>query len=171
MLILEWRCSWSSADRQCSNYIWVINNFIANQGVSHIWVFTVCLTLPTDWPAWPHYFPPGSPAADGPSPAGSGSSAASASPGCPVVAGRHPTGPVSRHSGTNSSGPRGGGGHLNINLSLFTMLTHCPWEIRMKGYKSNFHTKLSDWRLRHILWNCHQMNVIGPYLWCQHWFR
>ena len=25
----EWRCSWSSADRQCSNYIWVINNFIA----------------------------------------------------------------------------------------------------------------------------------------------
>ena len=25
----EWRCSWSSADRRCSNYIWVINNFIA----------------------------------------------------------------------------------------------------------------------------------------------
>ena len=25
----EWRCSWSSADRQCSNYIWVINNLIA----------------------------------------------------------------------------------------------------------------------------------------------
>ena len=23
-----WRCSWSSADRRCSNYIWVINNFI-----------------------------------------------------------------------------------------------------------------------------------------------
>ena len=22
----EWRCSWSSADRRCSNYIWVINN-------------------------------------------------------------------------------------------------------------------------------------------------
>ena len=28
MLIQEWRCRWSSADRQCSNYIWVINNFI-----------------------------------------------------------------------------------------------------------------------------------------------
>ena len=25
----EWRCSWSSADRRCSNYIWVIGNFIA----------------------------------------------------------------------------------------------------------------------------------------------
>ena len=25
----EWRCSWSSADRRCSNYIWVINKFIA----------------------------------------------------------------------------------------------------------------------------------------------
>ena len=25
----EWRCSWSSADRRCSNYTWVINRFIA----------------------------------------------------------------------------------------------------------------------------------------------
>ena len=24
----EWRCSWSSADRRCSNYIWVIDNFL-----------------------------------------------------------------------------------------------------------------------------------------------
>ena len=29
MLSWEWRCSWSSADRRCSNYIWVISNFIA----------------------------------------------------------------------------------------------------------------------------------------------
>ena len=26
----DWRCSWSSADRRCSSYIWVINNFIAH---------------------------------------------------------------------------------------------------------------------------------------------
>ena len=32
----EWRCSWSSADRRCSNYIWVINNFIACYGVTYI---------------------------------------------------------------------------------------------------------------------------------------
>ena len=32
----EWRCSWSSADRWCSNYIWVINNFIAYWGASNI---------------------------------------------------------------------------------------------------------------------------------------
>ena len=31
MLSREWRCSWSSADRRCSNYIWVINNSIAYQ--------------------------------------------------------------------------------------------------------------------------------------------
>ena len=29
VLSWEWRCSWSSADRRCSNYIWVIDNFIA----------------------------------------------------------------------------------------------------------------------------------------------
>ena len=32
----EWRCSWSSADRRCSNYIWVMNNFFAYQGESYI---------------------------------------------------------------------------------------------------------------------------------------
>ena len=29
VLSREWRCSCSNADRQCSNYIWVINNSIA----------------------------------------------------------------------------------------------------------------------------------------------
>ena len=29
VLSWEWRCSWSSADRRCSNYIWVINKLIA----------------------------------------------------------------------------------------------------------------------------------------------
>ena len=28
-----WRCSWSSADKRCSIYIWVIDNFIAYKGV------------------------------------------------------------------------------------------------------------------------------------------
>ena len=27
VLSWEWRCSWSSADSRCSNYIWIINNF------------------------------------------------------------------------------------------------------------------------------------------------
>ena len=46
MLGWEWRCSWSSADRRCSNYIWVINNFIAYQGhegVAYIRMFTVLI--------------------------------------------------------------------------------------------------------------------------------
>ena len=30
VLSREWRCCWSSVDRRCSNYIWVINNFIAH---------------------------------------------------------------------------------------------------------------------------------------------
>ena len=33
LLSRKWRCSWRSADRQCSNYIWVINNFITYKGV------------------------------------------------------------------------------------------------------------------------------------------
>ena len=41
VLSWEWRCSWSSADRRCSNYIWVINNFIAYYGSTYIRGFTV----------------------------------------------------------------------------------------------------------------------------------
>ena len=36
VLSREWRCSWSSADRLCSNYIWVINNLIAYKGATYI---------------------------------------------------------------------------------------------------------------------------------------
>ena len=44
VLSWEWRCSWSSADRRCSNYIWMINNFIAKLGVSYIRGLTVHTT-------------------------------------------------------------------------------------------------------------------------------
>ena len=37
----EWRCSWSSADRRCSNYIWVINNLIAYWSATYIRGLTV----------------------------------------------------------------------------------------------------------------------------------
>ena len=40
----EWRCSWSSADRRCSNYIWVIDNFIAYQGAPYIRDLTVVVS-------------------------------------------------------------------------------------------------------------------------------
>ena len=39
----EWRCSWSSADRRCSNYIWVIDNFII-LGAAYIRGFMVAST-------------------------------------------------------------------------------------------------------------------------------
>ena len=49
VLSREWRCSWSSADRRCSNYIWVIVNLIYNQGATYIRDLTVdvfgCLAL------------------------------------------------------------------------------------------------------------------------------
>ena len=45
VLSREWRCSWSSADRRCSNLIWVIDNFIAYQGATYIGGFTVLWTL------------------------------------------------------------------------------------------------------------------------------
>ena len=40
----EWRCSWSSADRRCSNYFWMIKNFIAYKGAPYIIDFTVTTT-------------------------------------------------------------------------------------------------------------------------------
>ena len=36
VLIREWRCCWSNADRRCSKYIWVINKFSAYLGASYI---------------------------------------------------------------------------------------------------------------------------------------
>ena len=41
VLSREWRCSRSSADRRCSNYIWVIDNFIAYLGAAYIRDLTV----------------------------------------------------------------------------------------------------------------------------------
>ena len=45
MLSQGWRCSWNSADRRCSNYIWVINTFIPHKGAAYIrylMVFIIC---------------------------------------------------------------------------------------------------------------------------------
>ena len=41
MLSREWRCIWSSAERWCSNYIWVIKIVIAYQCVTYIRGLTV----------------------------------------------------------------------------------------------------------------------------------
>ena len=41
VLSREWRCSQSSADRRCPNYIWVINNSIAYKCASYIIDLTV----------------------------------------------------------------------------------------------------------------------------------
>ena len=41
VLSQEWRCSGSSTDRRCSNYIWVTNNFIAYWGAAYIRGFAV----------------------------------------------------------------------------------------------------------------------------------
>ena len=41
VLSREWRCGRSSAERRCSNYIWVINNLIAHIGASYIRDLTV----------------------------------------------------------------------------------------------------------------------------------
>ena len=41
VLSREWRCSWTSANRQCSNYIWMINNFIVYYRSTYIRDLTV----------------------------------------------------------------------------------------------------------------------------------
>ena len=51
VLSREWRCSWSSADRQCSNYIWAINNFYC-LGATYIGGFTVSNKMPDHQISW-----------------------------------------------------------------------------------------------------------------------
>ena len=46
VLSRKWRCSWSSADRRCSHYIWVIDNFIVYKGASYIRDLTVTMSMP-----------------------------------------------------------------------------------------------------------------------------
>ena len=41
----EWRYSCSSADRRCSNFIWMINNFIAYQGATSVRDLTVAILM------------------------------------------------------------------------------------------------------------------------------
>ena len=43
VLSREWRCSWNSAEKRCSIYIWMINNVIAHYGASYIRDLTVVL--------------------------------------------------------------------------------------------------------------------------------
>ena len=40
-----------------------------------------------------------------------------------------------------------------------------PWEIWMKFQTCNFQIDFSNWRLRHLLWNCPNMIVIGLHWW------
>ena len=57
MLSVEWRCSWSSADRRCSNYIWVINNLIAYLSASYIREMMVFKYMHEyDFEHWPWLF-------------------------------------------------------------------------------------------------------------------
>ena len=61
MFSREWGCSWSSTDRRCSSYIWVINNFIAYKGVTYIRGLIVMKNAPLKffnvlfvrWVTWP----------------------------------------------------------------------------------------------------------------------
>ena len=55
VLSWEWRCIWSSADRRCSNYIWVINNLIAYQSASVIRDLMVVVFKPVQGPINRHH--------------------------------------------------------------------------------------------------------------------
>ena len=70
LLSREWRCSWSSTDRRCSNYIWMIINFISINVhlILEVWLYLSqchskiqliifwdnfsCYTKDTSLPAW-----------------------------------------------------------------------------------------------------------------------
>ena len=49
----EWRCSWSSADRRCSNYIWVINDYIAYKSDLYLNVWRYTLINHKNWACFP----------------------------------------------------------------------------------------------------------------------
>ena len=49
VLSREWRWSWGSADRRCSNYIWVTDNFIAFSCASYIWGLSVNWNTYVKW--------------------------------------------------------------------------------------------------------------------------
>ena len=53
MLSRDWRCSWSSADRRCSNYIWVIDNFIAAAYIRGFMVIKSNFGLAELWDCFP----------------------------------------------------------------------------------------------------------------------
>ena len=58
MLSREWRCSWSSTDSRCPNYIWLIDNLIAYQGAAYIRDLAVCsITLQWICPRQAHLSP------------------------------------------------------------------------------------------------------------------
>ena len=46
-----------------------------------------------------------------------------------------------------------------MRIFRFELIGSC--EIWIKFCICNFQTDFSDWWLRHLLWNCHNMNVIG----------
>ena len=54
VLSREWKCSWSSVDRRCSNFIWVISKFIAYYAASYIRGLMVCSkwTQVLSWTKW-----------------------------------------------------------------------------------------------------------------------
>ena len=46
LLSREWRCSWSSADRRCSHYTWVINNLLPTKvRLIEVWRYSVMCWL------------------------------------------------------------------------------------------------------------------------------
>ena len=51
MFSREWRCSWSSTDSRCSNYIWVISIFTAYQGATYIRRFDDMFPFQLLWPS------------------------------------------------------------------------------------------------------------------------
>ena len=56
VLSRKWICNWSSADRRCSIYTWVIDNFIAYKGANYIRELTVYTYHEFDNQIWFLYF-------------------------------------------------------------------------------------------------------------------
>ena len=54
---------------------------------------------------------------------------------------------------------------IQIPRDWWTVLTIDPWELWVLFWQSDFQVNFSDWWLRYLFRNCHQLNVTGPYRW------
>ena len=56
-------------------------------------------------------------------------------------------------------------GHTTVSVYILQYQLIGFFEILIKFLMSNYQANFNNWWQRLLLWNCHQMNISGPYWW------